>query len=178
MVAPDGIEHVARFLAANPDGVMGGHPGVTNFDFRDLINKCEVFHEMTGEIGDVSRKERSELDRYRVVLTPFSLWQVVLIHPLMLHSASHNNLRIPRVITNPPVSLREPFDFKRSNPEDYSPVELKTIKALGSTPEAGYEFAPTAPRQRIVPEREKVQSVMKLQELERLSKQRDVAVTA
>jgi hypothetical protein len=65
MVAPDGIEHVARFLAANPDGVMGGHPGVTNFDFRDLINKCEVFHEMTGEIGDVSREERLKADRYR-----------------------------------------------------------------------------------------------------------------
>lgn len=54
MVAPDGIEHVARFLAENPDGVMGGKEGVANFDFRDLINKCEVFHEMTGEIGDVS----------------------------------------------------------------------------------------------------------------------------
>jgi hypothetical protein len=34
--------------------VMGGKEGVVNFDFRDLINKCEVFHEMTGEIGDVS----------------------------------------------------------------------------------------------------------------------------
>ena len=54
MVAPDGIEHVARFLADNPAGVMGGKEGVVNFDFRDLINKCEVFHEMTGEIGDVS----------------------------------------------------------------------------------------------------------------------------
>jgi len=65
MVAPDGIEHVARFLAANPDGVMGGHPGVTNFDFRDLINQCQVFHEMTGDIGDVSEQEHSQSDHYR-----------------------------------------------------------------------------------------------------------------
>lgn len=54
MVAPDGINHVARFLADNPAGVMGGKKDVANFDFRGLINKCEVFHEMTGEIGDVS----------------------------------------------------------------------------------------------------------------------------
>lgn len=96
----------------------------------------------------------------------------------MLHSASHNNTRIPRIITNPPVSLREPFQFKRSNVDDYSLVELKTIKALGRTPEEGYEFKITQPRERVVPEREKVQSVMRVQELERLQKQRQVAVEA
>lgn len=104
--------------------------------------------------------------------------QVVLIHPLMLHSASHNNTRIPRIITNPPVSLKEPFIFNRSNPDDYSLVELKTLKALGATPEKGYDFAITQPRERVVPERVKVQSVMKVQELERLNKQREVAVEA
>lgn len=64
-IAPDGIGHVARYLADNPQGVLPGE-----FNFRDLINKCEVFHEMHGNVGDV-----------------------ILMHPLMLHSASHNNLR-------------------------------------------------------------------------------------
>jgi hypothetical protein len=40
----------------------------------------------------------------------------------MLHSASKNLLRIPRVITNPPVSLKEPFCFDREDPKDYSLV--------------------------------------------------------
>lgn len=49
----------------------------------------------------------------------------------MLHSASRNHTRAPRIITNPPVSLKEPFNFNRENPEDYSIVEKKTLKELG-----------------------------------------------
>lgn len=49
----------------------------------------------------------------------------------MLHSASKNFLRIPRVITNPPVALRKAFNFNRENPDDYSLVEKKTLAALG-----------------------------------------------
>ena len=56
---------------------------------------------------------------------------VVLLHPLMLHSASKNHLRVPRVITNPPVALKAPFQFARNDPDEYSLVELKTLKALG-----------------------------------------------
>jgi hypothetical protein len=57
MIAPDGIPHVARFLANHPDGVLPGSAGAESgngFDFRDLINKCEHFVELTGDIGDVS----------------------------------------------------------------------------------------------------------------------------
>lgn len=68
----------------------------------------ECFFEMTGEVGDV-----------------------ILMHPLMLHSASKNLLRHVRVITNPPVSLKEPFCFDRDNKDDYSLVELKTLRDLG-----------------------------------------------
>lgn len=119
-----------------------------------------------------------DMDHPACLMKSLHLLQVILIHPLMLHSASHNNTRVPRIITNPPVSLREPFVFKRSNPDDYSLVELKTLKALGATPEKGFDFAITQPRERVVPERVKVQSVMKVQELERLNKQREVAVEA
>ena len=49
----------------------------------------------------------------------------------MLHSASKNHTRVPRIITNPPVSLKDPFNFNRENPEDYTIVERKTLSELG-----------------------------------------------
>lgn len=69
----------------------------------------ECFFEATGEVGDV-----------------------YLLHPLMLHSASKNLTRDIRIITNPPVSLKEPFNFDRENEKDYSLVELKTIREVGN----------------------------------------------
>jgi hypothetical protein len=90
------------------------------------------------------------------------------MHPLMLHSASHNNLRVPRIITNPPVSLRVPFSFHREVHTSYSLVELKTIQALGGTAEKGVPFEPTHARERVIPDRLKVQSVMMEEEKERM----------
>ena len=49
----------------------------------------------------------------------------------MLHSASKNHTRVPRVITNPPAALKEPFKFNRENPDELSLVEKKTLNALG-----------------------------------------------
>jgi len=63
--------------------VPGLGEGEGKFDYLGLMRKSggeDSFVELTGDIGDV-----------------------VLMHPLMLHSASRNNLRIPRIITNPPV---------------------------------------------------------------------------
>ena len=65
------------------------------------------FVELTGRVGDV-----------------------VLMHPLMLHSASPNWRRALRVITNPPVALKEPFCFNRADGNGYSLVEQKTLLAL------------------------------------------------
>ena len=97
---------------------------------------------MTGEIGDV-----------------------VLMHPLMMHSASKNHLREARIITNPPVALREPFNFNRENPDDFSLVELKTLKALGVD---RLDFKPTTERRRVVPLREILQKKMLEDEKKRL----------
>jgi hypothetical protein len=62
------------------------------------------FHEMTGKIGDV-----------------------ILLHPLMLHTASKNGKRAVRIITNPPIHLNEPFIFNREDGKE-SLVERKTIQ--------------------------------------------------
>jgi hypothetical protein len=69
-------------------GVMPG-----GFNALEKIKECEDFHEITRSPGDI-----------------------VLMHPFMLHSASRNALRIPRIITDLPVLLKEPFNFDRQNP--------------------------------------------------------------
>jgi hypothetical protein len=111
--------------------------------YSDIVSHCQEFHEMTGNIGDV-----------------------ILMHPLMVHSASRNSLRIPRIITNPPVSLVEPFNFDRENLREYSLVELKTLQSLGKERLVGWKAK--GPRESVIPERLRVQQKLKLLEDERL----------
>ena len=68
-------------------------------------------------------------------------------------------LRKVRVITNPPVSVKEPFVFDRKD-GNYSAVEKKTLAALGKERLDGWKI--TAERQRIVPERVRIQERMKM----------------
>lgn len=150
-ISPDGINLIARYLASHPEGVLPVNLSfVPQFDPTDTfdnlkrIHECKEFVELTGKIGDV-----------------------ILMHPLMLHSASTNYTRIPRLITNPPVSLREPFNFARDDPEEYSLVERKTLKVLGVE---RLDFKVTAERRRVVPARLAAQSKMMQEELERLEK--------
>ncbi|KAH7927758.1 hypothetical protein BV22DRAFT_1103457 [Leucogyrophana mollusca] len=156
-IAPEGIDMVAKYLAAHPEGVlptgMSFTPSTSTYtDPKDdpsyyshlqEVRKCNKFFEITGEVGDV-----------------------ILLHPLMLHSASKNHLRIPRIITNPPVSLREPFVFNRENPDDYSLVEKKTLKALGVDK---LDYKITTERKRIVPKSRALKDKMKLDEERRLA---------
>jgi len=113
-IAPDSIKHVARYLADHPEGVNGG-------SCTALIDQCEEFVEVTGEVGDY-----------------------ILLHPYMLHASSNNHSGNVRFMTNPPVVLREPLDFNRENPADFSLIERATLHALGVD---RYDFRPTAPRE-------------------------------
>ena len=83
-IAPDSIEVVCKFLLEHPEGVMPG----AEFGYRRRIDDCKEFVECISKLGDV-----------------------VLCHPQMLHTSSHNTLRIPRFMTNPTVILKEPFRF-------------------------------------------------------------------
>ena len=47
-------------------------------------------------------------------------------------------------MTNPPVVLKEPLDFNREDPDDFSLIELATLNALGVE---RYDFQPAAPRE-------------------------------
>jgi hypothetical protein len=155
MICPEGIGLIANYLAIHPEGVLPtglsftpststvakneDHPGY--WSHLKEIKRCQDFVEVTGEIGDV-----------------------VLMHPLMMHSATKNYTRIPRIITNPPVSLKEPFNFNRDDPKEYSLVERKTLQALG-VERVPYKI--TTERRRIVPARLLLQQKMKEEEEKR-----------
>lgn len=112
--------------------------------YTRIISQCSDFHEMTGKMGDV-----------------------ILLHPLMVHSASVNTLRIPRIITNPPVMLKEPFRFNRKDPNDFSLVERKTLQSLGVDRLNNWKIV--GEREMVVPERLRAQAAMKEEEKRRLA---------
>lgn len=158
-ICPAAIETVAKHLYENPEGVSPRmtprrvNPGFVEEKgltwFNDLAATFgdDAFVEATGVVGDV-----------------------YLLHPLMLHTASNNQLRNVRVITNPPVSVREPFVFDRED-GDYSVVERKTLRALGKERLEGWKI--TAERQRLVPARVRIQEEMRRKEEERLRKSKE-----
>jgi hypothetical protein len=137
-VAADSVPVVARFLAEHPEGVLPG-----DFDYAKLIGQCRDFVEMTGDAGDV-----------------------VLLHPYMLHATSQNVLGVSRIITNPPLALREPMNFHRPDADDFSLVERAVLRGLGVD---RLDFAPAAPRENLVPERVRRQRARAAAEDERLA---------
>jgi hypothetical protein len=104
-----------------------GNPIETSF-YSSIVKQCSEFHQMTGNVGDV-----------------------ILLHPLMVHSVSINSLRHPRVITNPPAQLKHPFNFDRNDPSKYSLVEKKTLSLLGKERLAGWKIQ--GRREFVTPER-------------------------
>jgi hypothetical protein len=145
-VAADSVAPVARFLAAHPEGVypveVPAPPGQSpaRFSYPELIGQCSRFAEATGEVGDV-----------------------YLLHPYVLHAKAQNVLRLPRFITNPPLTLASPLRFDRDDP---SLVEQAVLRALGTS---RYEFTPTGPREELEPERVRLQRAMAERERERLA---------
>jgi hypothetical protein len=63
-----------------------------------------------------------------------------------LHTQSQNVLRIPRIITNPPLTLAEPLRLDRRNPDDHSLVERAVLRALDTD---RYEFTRPDPGNRL-----------------------------
>ncbi|KAI6091892.1 hypothetical protein F4821DRAFT_225812 [Hypoxylon rubiginosum] len=157
VICPPAIATVARHLAAHPEGVSPrmvprAHPDFPrerNYEwYADIARGCadDEFVEATGKVGDV-----------------------YLLHPLMMHSATSNARRAVRIITNPPVSILEPFRFDRED-GNYSLVELKTMEAVGGADKLkGWKI--TQPREGIVPERVRIQEAMKRDELRRMEEE-------
>ncbi|KAI1213268.1 uncharacterized protein F4807DRAFT_256901 [Annulohypoxylon truncatum] len=162
MICPKAIGNVARELYEHPEGlsprmVQRAHPDFPRERnlkwYCDVVQSCadEDFVEATGSVGDV-----------------------YLLHPLMMHSATSNARRDVRIITNPPVSLKEPFCFDRGEGKggEYSLVERKTMDAVGGE-EMLKGWKTTMPRERIVPERVHIQEAMKREELRRMEEEQN-----
>jgi hypothetical protein len=137
-VAADSVPVVARFLAEHPEGVLP-----RDFGYAELIGQCRDFVEMTGEAGDV-----------------------VLLHPYTLHATSQNVLGAARIITNPPLALREPMNFHRPDASDFSLVERAVLEGLGVD---RLDFVPAAPRERVEPGRVRKQRARAAAENARLA---------
>ncbi|KAF7338855.1 hypothetical protein MSAN_02208500 [Mycena sanguinolenta] len=163
-ICTDGIGVVAKHLHDNPAGVTPwmharGTPEPTGPNttrlafFRAIVQDPALardasFHEMTGQVGDV-----------------------YLLHPLMVHSATKNATRVPRVITNPPVALKAPFRLSvddASADGGFSLVEQKTLRELGF-PGGLPGWKIEGGREGFVPRRIKRQEEMRAKERERLA---------
>jgi hypothetical protein len=140
-LACDSVPHVARYLASHTAGVNPFQVPTQTF-----VDPCVDFVEVTGRIGDV-----------------------YLMHPYMVHAASYNHSQTVRVITNPPIALKEPMRFKRENPADYSVVERAVLRGIGVSEDAGFDFEPTGPRERVIPVRVRIQQQMLDEEKKRLA---------
>jgi hypothetical protein len=155
IICPRAIDLVANYLYAHPEGVSPRmSPRAENPEFKQESFGLKWFNEIAQSMPDEAFVEVTGV-----------VGDVYLLHPLMLHSASNNQLRAIRVITNPPVSVKEPFNFDRPD-GDYSIVEKKTLKAIGKERLEGWKIQ--GDRQGIVPERVRIQQEMKRREEERL----------
>ena len=142
----DSVGPVARYLEAHPEGVNPISPAGAaygGFPFKDFLSECHDYREATGKAGDV-----------------------YLMHPFLLHTSSYNALKIPRLITNPPVSFLQPMRFDRAQWQDHCPVEQAVLRGLGKQSLA---FAPTVPRARLEPPRVAQQRKLKEAEAARLA---------
>ncbi|RYO84738.1 hypothetical protein DL766_000229 [Monosporascus sp. MC13-8B] len=164
VLCPDAIPKVARHLYEHPEGVSPrmrtrsdpafAEEGALEW-YEEVVRGCDdgSFVEATGRVGDV-----------------------YLLHPMMMHCAGSNALRNVRIITNPPVFLREPHRFDREDGR-YSLVELKTMRGIGEENLRGWKI--TMPREKVVPERLRIQEAMRHEELKRMQELRnDVDVAA
>ncbi|KFA68303.1 hypothetical protein S40285_07209 [Stachybotrys chlorohalonatus IBT 40285] len=151
VICPDMIPKVAQYLYEHPEGVSPrfiprGEAGFSGEGTRgwclDAIQNCSSFIEATGNCGDV-----------------------YLIHPFMAHCTTKNPLRQFRIITNPPISFKEPLRLDREDGK-YNLVESTILQALGKERLAGWSI--TAPREKRIPERLKMQQAMKEEEMKRL----------
>lgn len=100
---PESVQLVSRYLNEHRDG-----PHIVDMGLSSMAKQCTEVVELTGQAGDV-----------------------FLVHAFMLHAASPNVLRIPRIMQNSSSELLEPMCFDREDPSEYSPVERSILKALG-----------------------------------------------
>lgn len=164
VIYPGGMRIVAKHLYDHPQGVSPRMVPREDPDFKTEGN-LTWFNGLASQGADGDYVEACG-----------QTGDVFLLHPLMLHSSTNNAKRSVRIITNPPVSLREPFKFDRDDGQ-YSLVERATLRMLGKEDGLG-GWKITHPREKVVPKRVRIQERMRLEELKRLEEQKKAATAA
>ncbi|CAN8097441.1 unnamed protein product [Discula destructiva] len=176
MLYPAGMRAVAQHLYAHPEGVSPHMVPRGSGDAESKSTSLDWFNSIAAQ-GDTDD----------FVEACGATGDVFLLHPLMLHSATHNSLRNVRIITNPPVSLRQPFRFDRRGEgegegegegaasDEYSLVERATLRMLGKDEEGLRGWRIMGPREAVVPARLRIMEEMKKEELRRLEEERKAA---
>ena len=100
-IAEDSPNLIAETLMENPQGI-----DPSEFDFQNIADQCKNFIEITGNAGDM-----------------------FIIHPFMLHASSQNHSQIPRVISNPPIILKEPLNLDPDS-VNHSLLEKATLNYI------------------------------------------------
>jgi len=136
-LAEDGIKGIVDFLCEHPEGI---DPPFF-YLYRHLKN-CKKFTTVEAKAGDV-----------------------FVTHALLPHSPSKNHLHEVRVITNPHVNLKDPYNLNRPD-GNYTLCEQVILRALGrdSVP----EFKPTRPREVYFPRTFTFKRARVQEELDRL----------
>ncbi|KAF8594591.1 hypothetical protein BDV93DRAFT_458685 [Ceratobasidium sp. AG-I] len=125
-IAEDGLTPVCKWLYDRPEGTDIYLRDTDGTRAIDAIQKCTKFTELTGKKGDV-----------------------ILIHPLMPHSASNNHKRIPRHVTKLDAVMRAYLPFTRACPCSTSKRKLTALRALGVESLLDWKTAVT--RERFLP---------------------------
>lgn len=101
---------------------LTGQPLGDNAEIPDVINRIDFFmnKEYTDGCGI----------RLKVVETTGSPGDIILGHPFLYHAASQNHSGIPRFLCNNLTAIREKLNFRRSDPQDYSPLETSIMESL------------------------------------------------
>ncbi|KAJ7105843.1 hypothetical protein C8R44DRAFT_745498 [Mycena epipterygia] len=136
-LAEDGIKGIVDFLYEHPEGLDPPF----SYLYRHVKN-CKKFATVEAKAGDV-----------------------FITHALLPHSPSKNHLHEVRVITNPHVNLKDPYNLNRPD-GDYTLCEQVILRALGrdSVP----EFKPTRPREVYFPRTFTFKRARVQEELDRL----------
>lgn len=135
LVAAGSHKVVSRFLAQYPEGL----------EHRPAIDQCIRSHQWFSALAGQAQDAPTDRLAYfmttsyvdsdahlRVLETMGAPGDIFLCHPLLLHCASQNHLRIPRFMCNRTTPLTERIQTERSD-GNYSPLEISLQQALAAT---------------------------------------------
>jgi len=138
-LALDSIQSIVQMLLEHPEGILPDSPL-----WGAIAAQCSNLVELSGEAGDV-----------------------IMVHPLMLHTFSRNCTPIPSFITHASIPLQQPMNFNRENPDEFSLVEQVILNALNVDRLA---FKMTATRKKVVPARVHLEHKMLEEQKARLAR--------